>query len=43
MVASVIEAQRATLNDLQRSGDISDDIKRRVEHELDLEEGRFLS
>jgi len=42
MVASVLEAQRDTLEDLRRSGTISDDVMRRVEHELDLEEGRFL-
>ena len=42
LVASVLEAQRATLEDLRRTGVISDEVMRRVEHELDLEEGRYL-
>jgi Na+/H+ antiporter len=42
IVASVIEAQRETLDELRREGVISSDVMRRVEHELDLEEGRFL-
>jgi monovalent cation/hydrogen antiporter len=42
IVASVIEAQRETLEDLRRNGTISAEVMRRVEHELDLEEGRFL-
>jgi Na+/H+ antiporter len=42
IVASVIEAQRETLDDLRRDGAISAEVMRRVEHELDLEEGRFL-
>jgi CPA1 family monovalent cation:H+ antiporter len=41
MVASVIDAQRETLDNLQHTGVISDEVKRRVEHELDLEEGRL--
>jgi monovalent cation/hydrogen antiporter len=42
IVASVIEAQRETLDDLRRDGAISAEVMRRVEHELDLEEGRLL-
>jgi monovalent cation/hydrogen antiporter len=42
IVASVIEAQRETLDDLRRDGTISAEVMRRVEHELDLEEGRYL-
>jgi CPA1 family monovalent cation:H+ antiporter len=42
MVASVLEAQRSALDELRREGRISDDVMRRVERELDLEEGRFL-
>jgi CPA1 family monovalent cation:H+ antiporter len=43
IVAAVIEAQRETLEDLRRTGAISAEVMRRVEHELDLEEGRYLS
>ena len=32
----------SALEDLRRDGVISDEVMRRVEHELDLEEGRFL-
>ncbi len=42
LVAGVLEAQREVLEQLRRDGVISDDVMRRVEHELDLEEGRFL-
>jgi CPA1 family monovalent cation:H+ antiporter len=42
VVAAVLEAQRAALDDLRRDGVISDEVMRRVEHELDLEEGRYL-
>jgi len=42
IVASVLEAQREMLEELRRGGTISDEVMRRVEHELDLEEGRFL-
>ena len=42
IVASVLEAQRETLDDLRRDGAISAEVMRRVEHELDLEEGRLL-
>jgi hypothetical protein len=38
----VLEAQRETLEDLRRNGTISAEVMRRVEHELDLEEGRLL-
>ena len=42
IVASVLEAQRETLDDMLRDGSISAEVMRRVEHELDLEEGRLL-
>ena len=42
IVSSVLEAQREALEDLRRRGTISDEVMRRVERELDLEEGRFL-
>ena len=42
LVAAVLEAQREVLEQLRRDGAISDEVMRRVEHELDLEEGRFL-
>jgi Na+/H+ antiporter len=42
IVALVLEAQRETLELLRREGAISAEVMRRVEHELDLEEGRFL-
>ena len=42
IVGSVIEAQREQLEELRRSGAISSDVMRRIERELDLEEGRFL-
>ena len=38
----MIEAQREQLEELRRSGAISSDVMRRIERELDLEEGRFL-
>jgi CPA1 family monovalent cation:H+ antiporter len=42
LVAAVLEAQRTALDDLRRDGVISAEVMRRVEHELDLEEGRYL-
>jgi monovalent cation/hydrogen antiporter len=42
IVASVLEAQREVLDDMRREGAISAEVMRRVEHELDLEEGRLL-
>ena len=41
LVAAVLEAQREVLEQLRRDGAISDEVMRRVEHELDLEEGRL--
>lgn len=38
----MIEAQREALDELRSDGTISDDVMHRVQHELDLEEGRFL-
>ncbi len=37
----VIGAQRVTLRRLRDAGDISDDVRRRVEYDLDLEEARL--
>jgi monovalent cation/hydrogen antiporter len=42
IVASVLEAQREMLDQMRREGAISSEVMRRVERELDLEEGRFL-
>jgi Na+/H+ antiporter len=42
IVASVLEAQRELLEVMRREGAISAEVMRRVERELDLEEGRFL-
>ena len=42
IVAAVLEAQLDALDELRADGVISDDVMHRVEHELDLEEGRFL-
>ena len=41
MVQTVIEAQRESLVRLRNEGAISDEVRRRVEHELDLEESRL--
>ena len=43
LVSAVLDAQREALDELGAEGVISDDVRRRVEHELDLEEGRFLA
>ena len=40
---SIIGAQRAALQEMRRDGAISDDVMRRLEFELDLEETRLLS
>ena len=40
---SIIEAQRLAIEQLRRDGVISDDVMRRVEFELDLEETRLLA
>jgi len=37
----VIDAQRATLRRLRDSGQITDEVRRNVEHELDLEQARL--
>jgi Na+/H+ antiporter len=37
----VIDAQRAALRRLRDSGDITDEVRRSVEHELDLEQARL--
>jgi hypothetical protein len=36
----LIEAERARLNELVREGVIGDDVRRRIEHDLDLGEQR---
>jgi CPA1 family monovalent cation:H+ antiporter len=41
MLHIVIEAQRQALVQMRNDGTISTDVMRRVEHELDLEEGRL--
>jgi CPA1 family monovalent cation:H+ antiporter len=41
MVRTVIDAQRESLVRLRNEGAISDEVRRRVEHELDLEESRL--
>jgi CPA1 family monovalent cation:H+ antiporter len=41
MMFSVIEAQRDAIEELRRSGTITDDVKRTVERDLDLEETRL--
>jgi CPA1 family monovalent cation:H+ antiporter len=43
LTSSVIEAQRAAIEQLRRDGVISDEVMRRVEFELDLEETRLYS
>jgi CPA1 family monovalent cation:H+ antiporter len=37
----VIDAQRRTLRELRDSGEITDEVRRTVEHELDLEQARL--
>jgi monovalent cation/hydrogen antiporter len=37
----VIDAQRATLRQLRDGGEITDEVRRNVEHELDLEQARL--
>ena len=37
----VIGSQRATLRSLRDRGQISDEVRRRVEYDLDLEEARL--
>jgi monovalent cation/hydrogen antiporter len=41
MMFAVIDAQRAALEAMRRAGDISDEVKRTVERDLDLEERRL--
>ena len=41
LVREVIEAQRSTVIDLRDSGEINDDVLRRIERELDLEDSRL--
>ena len=41
LVRELLEAQRATLIDLRDSGEINDDVLRRIERELDLEDSRL--
>jgi Na+/H+ antiporter len=41
MMFEVIDAQRAAIEGLRRAGDISDDVMRMVERDLDLEERRL--
>jgi len=41
LMSEVYDAQREELLSMRNSGDISDEVRRRVEHELDLEESRL--
>jgi Na+/H+ antiporter len=41
VMAEVIGAQRDTLRELRDSGEITDEVRRTVEHELDLEQARL--
>jgi len=41
LMYEIIAAQRATLIALRNGGEISDEVRRRVERELDLEESRL--
>lgn len=40
-MAHVIDAQRRTLRKLRDEGHITDEVRRRVEYDLDLEEARI--
>jgi CPA1 family monovalent cation:H+ antiporter len=37
----LLAAERAAVNELRRAGDISDEVARRVERDLDLEDARL--
>ena len=39
--ASSLNAERAAVQELRRSGEISDEVARRVERDLDLEDARL--
>ena len=41
MMFAVIDAQRDTIEEMRRSGEITDEVKRNVERDLDLEEQRL--
>jgi len=41
MMFAVIDAQREAIEGLRRAGDISDEVMRTVERDLDLEERRL--
>jgi monovalent cation/hydrogen antiporter len=41
VMAEIIGAQRDTLRTLRDSGEITDEVRRKVEHELDLEQARL--
>jgi monovalent cation/hydrogen antiporter len=43
LMHELFEAQRQELIDLRNRGDISDEVRRRVERELDLEEQRLMA
>ena len=43
LTVEVLDAQREELIGLRNRGDISDEVRRRVERELDLEESRLMS
>jgi hypothetical protein len=41
MMFAVIEAQRDALEAMRRSGEITDEVRRNLERDLDLEESRL--
>ena len=41
MMFEVIDAQRERIDEMRNSGEISDEVKRNVERDLDLEERRL--
>ena len=41
MMFAVIDAQRDRIEEMRRSGEITDEVKRNVERDLDLEERRL--
>jgi hypothetical protein len=41
MMFAVIDAQREAIEGMRRAGEISDEVKRAVERDLDLEERRL--
>jgi len=42
-VSETIGAERSALNDLRYAGEITDDVFRRIQYDIDLAETRLLS